>query len=86
MALSSGCSFVIDPPKPEHCHEPPRQKIDEAQFREKVLTSVENNPTKKVKYIYDTELQASTSDYIPIYHTTRPSMIKLRTKLLPEIE
>ena len=48
MALSSDCNFVITP-KPEHCHEPPRQKIEEAQFREKVLTSVENTPTKKTK-------------------------------------
>ena len=86
MALNSNCTFVINPPKPEHSHDAPSQKVEETQFPENVLQSVEINPTKKLKDIYDEKLQGSTSDYIPIYNTIRPSMSKLRTKILPQFQ
>ena len=85
LALDGSCSFVINPPKPEHSHEPPYQKIQAAEFRDKVLRSVENNPTRKLKDIYDEELQGSTSDFVPLYTSIRPTLSKKRAKTLPPV-
>ena len=60
----------------EHPHDDPKQKREQARFREKVLQSEENKSTEKLDDFYDQLL-------IPIYHATKPSVRKLQTKLLP---
>ena len=84
MALNSNFSVVLKFPG-DHNHEKPEQQIDETDFKVSVLASVENNPTRRLKDIYDEKLQSSSSENIPNYSKIRSSMSRTRTKALPPI-
>ena len=84
MALNSNFLVVLKFPG-DHNHEKPEQQIDETDFKESVLASVENNPTRRLKDIYDEKLQSSSSENIPNYSKIRSSMSCTRTKALPPI-
>ena len=83
MALNFGFSSVINFPG-NHTHVKPEQQIEETVFKE-VLASVENDPTRRLREIYDETLQASLSEIIPNYSKIRCSMSGARTRTLPSI-
>ena len=83
-ALKSNFSVVLKFPG-DHNYEKPEQQIDETDFKESVLASVENNPTRRLKDIFDENLQSSSSENIPNYSKRRSSMSRTRTKALPPI-
>ena len=47
---------------------------------------MENDPTRKLKGFYDEELQGSTSDFVPLYTSIRPTLSKKRQKGSPSTE
>ena len=85
--LATNCNFtaILSPPHPEHSHEAPSELIEERQFREQVLASIENDPTKRLKDVYDAEIQQTEEETVPNYYNIRTTMSRKRAKTLPPV-
>ena len=52
-----------------HSHEPDLMYNEEENFRQKILSEIQNDPTKPVKMIYDEQVKLNSEiENLPEYH------------------
>ena len=70
----------------DHSHKPDLLYNDEEYFRQKILTKIQNDPTKPVKMIYDEQVKLNSEIENPSeYHKISSGLLKKRNQILPKI-
>ena len=86
LSMDSTMSVIVNQPG-GHNHPRPTEDINKEKFRRKVLVDVQNNPTAKLRNIYNNEVQITDTEEVipPPFDQIRKGLHNLRQKSLPPV-
>lgn len=61
LIMDAGCTTMLKEPT-DHFHDEDSDMIETERFRQGILQAIDNDPTKRMKELYDQQLEAFAQD------------------------